>query len=325
MGPGFGLLDEANAAPRPRPGEGDLAARPSEARWLGAEVAAGRWPRPRPHRYSGPTLLYFPSDRCSLSIVVPTRNEAANVALLVSRLGGALRTHPGGWEIIFVDDSDDGTPLAIAALEAEGLPVRLHHRRPGRRPGGLGGAVQDGFRRARGGVVVVMDADLQHPPEVVPTLVAPILAGRVDLAVGSRYRGGGNARGLEGRWRRWVSRFGRSVVHLAVPRSRELSDPLSGLFAFDRRVLDGIKLEPDGFKILLEVVARGRWGVGADIGYHFAHRNAGTSKASLHEGLVFVRHLLNLSRVVGPPAPPLATPGRRADNAADRPLAPAVR
>ncbi len=175
-------------------------------------------------------------------------------------------------------------------------PVRLLHRPPGARPEGLGGAVLDGFGIARGSVLVVMDADLQHPPELLPTLIQPLLAGHADLVAGTRYERSGATTGLAGPWRRAVSSGSRRLVHLAVRRSRCLSDPMSGLFALNRSVVDGIDLRPNGFKILLEVAARGRITRVHNVAYRFAERNAGASKASLAEGVRFVRHLYDLMR-----------------------------
>ena len=235
-----------------------------------------------------------PHRTLALSVVVPTRNEAPNVEPLTSRLEAALRAIPGGWELVFVDDSDDSTPELIRRLADEGWPVTLLHREKGARPGGLGGAVQEGFGLARGTVVVVMDADLQHPPEVVPALVSPVLSGEAALVAGSRYGWAGGDAGLSGPWRHLVSRACRALVHLLLPPSRPLQDPLSGLFALRRSVLEGVHLQPSGYKILLEVVVRARPSSVQNVGFDFAPRHAGRSKASFHEGLVFLSHLCRL-------------------------------
>lgn len=257
-------------------------------------------------------------DDPQVSIVVPTRNEAPNIALLVGRLSDALTDDFGtglGWELIFVDDSDDDTPAAIRGQAAAGYPVLLHHRPAGSRPGGLGGAVQDGFALARGQVIAVMDADLQHPPEVMPAILSPIIDGRSDLVSGSRYAGLGNRQGLAGPWRRVVASSSRWLVHAVLPGSRLLSDPMSGMFAFDRDGLAGADLQAEGFKILLEVMARGRWDGVDNVEYRFDRRHAGRSKASLHEGWLFARHLLRLARSTRPapvPAAPAAVQSGRA-------------
>jgi dolichol-phosphate mannosyltransferase len=235
-----------------------------------------------------------PGAPVALSVVVPTRNEAPNVELLEQRLGAALADTPGGWELIFVDDSDDSTPRVVTGLIGAGHPVRLLHRDKAARTGGLGGAVQEGFKLARGTVLAVMDADLQHPPEVVPALVAPVLSGEAALVAGSRYSWGGADAGLAGPGRQLVSRTCRAVVHLVVPVSRPLDDPMSGLFAFRRSLLDGVVLRTTGYKILLEVTVRARPVPVRNVGFDFAPRHAGSSKATLREGLVFLGHLVRL-------------------------------
>jgi glycosyltransferase involved in cell wall biosynthesis len=252
---------------------------------------------------------------CTLSVVVPTRNEALNVGPLVARLQSSLSATPGGWELIFVDDSDDGTPAVVGRLAdavGVGSQVRLLHRQKGARSGGLGGAVSDGFAIARGRVLAVMDADLQHPPEVLPALIAPVLSGEVDLVAGSRYGWAGADAGLSSPWRHVVSGGCRWLVHLVVPASRPLQDPLSGLFALRRSLLEGVELQPAGYKILLEVTVRARPATVGNVGFNFAPRHAGRSKASLREGVVFLRHLARLvsaSRIARADRPERPAPG----------------
>ncbi|HYA44895.1 MAG TPA: glycosyltransferase [Acidimicrobiales bacterium] len=236
----------------------------------------------------------MPPGRCALSVVIPTRDEAPNIEPLVARLSAALGNLNGGWEVVFVDDSDDDTPGAIEAATLSGYPVRLLHREPGDRKGGLGGAVERGFALSQGEVLAVLDGDLQHPPEVIPILAGPVLSGEADLVVGSRYGPGGKEEGLEGPWRRVVSRGFRWLVHSLVPCSRILQDPLSGLFVLSRSVVEGIALRPEGYKILLEIVVRGNWHSVRNVPFTFAARRAGDSKASLAVGLVFLRHLARL-------------------------------
>lgn len=237
----------------------------------------------------------------ALSVVVPTRNEAGNIEPLVDRLGAALAGLDADWEILFVDDSDDSTPDVVEDLMGRGNPrVTLLHRGPGQRDGGLGGAVKLGFTKASGRVIAVMDADLQHPPEVVPNLVAPVLSGQYDLAAGNRYGILGSRAGLDGPARQVVALSCRWLSHRLVPSSRAIADPMSGLFALERSVVDRAQLRPEGYKILLEVIARGDWHSAANVDYRFDERYSGRSKARLREGLVFLRHLWRLSREARP-------------------------
>jgi len=247
------------------------------------------------------------TNRCkeaAISVVVPTRNEAANISLLVERIAAALVPLGEQWEVVFVDDSDDATPVEIEAAGRR-YPVRLCHRPAGQRSGGLSGAVLEGFAVADGQVLVVMDGDLQHPPETLPALINPVGRGVVDLAVASRYTASGSTAGLDGPVRRLVSNCSRGVTRAVVTRSHSVSDPLSGFFALRRSVIEGVELRPYGFKILLEILARGQWNRVQEIPFVFADRVAGESKASVSEGMRFVRHLVRLVR----PTNAVSTPG----------------
>ncbi|GAA2854242.1 dolichol monophosphate mannose synthase [Actinoplanes cyaneus] len=223
------------------------------------------------------------------SIIVPTYNERDNVVALLERLAAAL-PHTET-EIVFVDDSTDGTPEVIAEVARDyPMAVTVHHRDEG--AGGLGGAVVEGMRIARGEWVVVMDADLQHPPEIVPGLIAAGLRDGADLVVGSRYAGGGSTGGLADGYRKLVSR-GSTILVKTLFRHQLLSvsDPMSGLFAIRASSLDAGQLRPLGYKILLELIVRNRPGRIVEVPYTFQPRHAGESKSTVSEGLRFLKHV----------------------------------
>jgi hypothetical protein len=238
----------------------------------------------------------MPSVSYELTVLVPTRNESANVAKLLDELTRAM--HGIDAEILFVDDSDDGTERAIdemVARERYAIPVRVLHRAPARRKGGLSGAVVDGMRVARGERVCVMDGDLQHPPAVVRDLLAAADARGASLVVASRYCGQGDSSGLSSRSRRGISRAASGVAKGMFPRElRGISDPMSGFFLVERRRVDLDALRPDGFKILLEIVARTPGLSVTEVGYSFAPRHAGTTNAGAREGVRFARHVTRL-------------------------------
>lgn len=226
------------------------------------------------------------------SVVIPTFNERDNVAELLARLAQAL---PGDdTEIVFVDDSTDDTPDAIRAAASDcPIPVVVHHR--DKAVGGLGGAVVEGFRIARGDWVVVMDGDLQHPPEVVPQLVAAGIRDGSDLIVASRYANGGSTGGLSDRYRRLVSGGSTIATKLVFYTDlTQISDPMSGFFAVRRSSLDVEELRPFGYKILLELVVRNRPGRIVEVPYTFQPRHAGESKSTIREGLRFLGHVTHL-------------------------------
>ncbi|MGB4778665.1 glycosyltransferase [Microbacterium sp.] len=226
-----------------------------------------------------------------LSIIVPTFNEAPNIAELVRRV--AIVVADTEAEIIFVDDSSDDTPEVIRVVAASApLPVRLVHREDP--VGGLGGAVVAGYHVAASDVCLVMDGDLQHPPEKIPELLARYHAGGVDVVVASRYTGEGTAHGLADRTRVLVSRASTALTKAMFPlRLRDVSDPMTGFFLVSRSAVDLSGLRPRGFKILLEILVRRSFRI-AEVPFDFADRHAGQSKASLRQGLHFLAQLAAL-------------------------------
>jgi dolichol-phosphate mannosyltransferase len=227
----------------------------------------------------------------TVSVIVPTFNEAPNVAPLLDRLVEA--TDGTVVEVIFVDDSPDDTPQVIAAESASrNLPVRLIHRDVPE--GGLGGAVLEGLQAASSDWCVVMDGDLQHPPEVIPALVSRAARGGLDVVVGSRYAAGGASGGLSSWFRHVVSRTSTLVTRAMFPRRlRSCTDPMTGYFLIHRTAVDLDTLKPRGFKILLEILARQQLRV-AEVPFTFADRHAGESKASLAQGWWFLTQLTAL-------------------------------
>ena len=221
-----------------------------------------------------------------LSVVVPTYNEAGSVPILAERLHVALGAR--AWELVIIDDgSPDGTADVAEAL-APRIPVRVV-RRAGK--AGLASAVVAGFDAARGDMLVVMDADLSHPPEIVPALADAIETGGAELAVGSRYVTGGGVMDWPLK-RRAVSRVACLMGNALVP----VRDATSGFFALRRSVIDGVRLNPIGFKIGFEVIARGRYKKVVEVPYTFRDRELGASKFGRREILQYVQQLGQVAR-----------------------------
>jgi dolichol-phosphate mannosyltransferase len=229
-----------------------------------------------------------------LTVVVPTRNEADNIAPLVTRLDTALAELRA--EILFVDDSDDDTPDRVLEVASQTRHrVRLLHRSPGERAGGLGTAVLAGFQAADSRWAVVMDGDLQHPPELAPVLVRTGCEQDSEMVVASRYVGAGDSAGLSGAMRHAVSRSSTLLTRALFPRRmRSCSDPMSGMFAVRMERVDLAALRPNGFKILMEILARSPRMRVSEVPFTFGERLAGESKASLREGALFARRLIGL-------------------------------
>ncbi|MBV8445269.1 MAG: glycosyltransferase, partial [Candidatus Dormibacteraeota bacterium] len=231
-----------------------------------------------------------------MTVLVPSRNEAGNVTTMAQRLDAALRPLRMSWELLFVDDSDDETPAVIESLHAHERRIRLLHRPRRRRRGGLSGAVVAGARVARGRSVVVLDGDLQHPPELVPELATLVGTGYCDIAVASRYVPGAAATGLSSRRRRLASAACTGFAHLLVRGTRGVHDPMSGFFATRRDSIVDKRLHPRGFKILMELLGRNPAAQVAELPFAMAERESGRSKAGPIEGMRFLWHVSRLAR-----------------------------
>ncbi|AEG16109.1 Dolichyl-phosphate beta-D-mannosyltransferase [Desulfofundulus kuznetsovii DSM 6115] len=222
-----------------------------------------------------------------LTVIIPTYNEEQNIVPLTKRICRSLKGKT--FEILFVDDSNDGTTKVLEELSRENPQVRFIHRQNQR---GLATAVVEGFRAARGDVLAVMDADLQHPPEVLPRLLESIEKGN-DLVIASRFVPGGEDGGLTP-FRRMISLTARVIGRLALKKVRPVNDPLSGFFMLKKEVIEDVPLSPLGWKILMEVLVRGRYHRPAEVPYVFERRRSNHSKMNLTEQVNYLRHLVRL-------------------------------
>ena len=229
----------------------------------------------------------------AISLVIPTRNEAGNILELVARIERALAGISA--EIIFVDDSTDETPQIIRDVSLRSqVSVSLIHRPPDRQGNGLGGAVVEGMRVATGNFICVMDADLQHPPELIQKLLKSARDDGADIVVASRFAESGEATCL-GSMRLAVSKLSTFAARLFFPRRlRNVTDALSGFFLVRRDAINLDSLRPQGFKILLEILVRFPHLSVTEIPFSFQSRHSGQSKAAVREGLRYVTLLFRL-------------------------------
>jgi dolichol-phosphate mannosyltransferase len=213
-----------------------------------------------------------------ISLVIPTLNEVDNIPELLSRIA---RCEPAPDQIIFVDDgSADGTRDSIRSL-AGSAPIELIERDAPTL--GLAGAVVDGARAATREWLVVMDADLSHPPEKISELLQPLLDGKADVVIGSRYVKGGSTPG----WPIWRKVLSRAAAALAYPLTG-VHDSMSGFFAMPTRLLLELTPEATGFKIAFEVLVQGGRNLRVvEIPIVFRDRSRGISKMSFGVALLF--------------------------------------
>lgn len=234
------------------------------------------------------------TDGALLTLVVPTRNEAENVAGLVAGLREGLAGVE--YRIVFVDDSTDGTPGVIRGLAEEDGRVVLVHREGREREGGLSTAVTTGMEIFSGGseFTCVMDADGQHPPDKVREMLDVARSGGADVVVASRYARGGSHDGLSGWTRRAVSLGSKGLARLVFKEARKTSDPMTGFFLVRNEAISGIQFRPTGFKVLLEILVCAPELRVVEVPFGFRARNAGVSKASLGQGVEYLAHILSL-------------------------------
>lgn len=226
-----------------------------------------------------------------LSVVIPTFNESTNITELVRQLVEQLDPALGdGYELIVVDDDSPDRTWELAARLSAVYPQLRVVRRQGER--GLSTAVIRGWQIARGEVLGVIDGDLQHPPEVFPRLWKAL--GSADLAVASRNVDGGGVSDWSP-FRRSLSRGAQVLGLLVLPGVlARVKDPMSGYFMVRRGAIAGITLNPLGYKILLEVIGRGRIRTIEELGYVFRERSEGESKVTWRIYLEYLRHLVRL-------------------------------
>jgi dolichol-phosphate mannosyltransferase len=226
------------------------------------------------------------------ALVVPTLNESGNIESLLQRVVAALEPLPIAYEVIVVDDdSTDGTQDIVQAIARTNSHVRLLVRKNQR---GLAGAVIHGWLHADADLVGVIDADLQHPPELLPSLLTAMCEGS-DIAIASRYAGSNGVKD----WNPLRAAISKASTLAALPLQRgdlRIEDPMSGFFIVRREAIDGISFETKGFKLLLEILVRGRIRAAREIPFQFGIRRAGKSKAGAGVAFRYLHLLGKLSR-----------------------------
>jgi dolichol-phosphate mannosyltransferase len=234
------------------------------------------------------------SRRALLTLVIPTRNEADNVPVLVRSLRESLSGID--YRVVFVDDSTDETPEVIRDLGEEDGSITLIHRKDPERGGGLSTAVTTGIEAFAGmsEYICVMDADLQHPPEKVREMLELARDSDADVVVASRYTRGGSYTGLPGPLRRGVSVGSKHLAQVVFKEARKTSDPMAGFFLVRNDAISGIQFRPTGFKILLEILVCAPELKVVEVPLEFRARHAGVSKATMKQGLEYLSHISSL-------------------------------
>lgn len=265
---------------------------------LESDLPSHRSAPPRTEAGSAETVARMPSPGLPsqkapvLSVIIPTYNEHGNVAALVASLEAALPS--GEWEVIFVDDnSPDGTSRVARSIAENNTRVRCI-RRIGRR--GLSSAVIEGMLSSSSQYVAVMDGDMQHDESLLSRMLDTVSSGQADLAIASRYIGGGDAGGLANGQRHKISQLGTWAAQRFL--GVDVRDPMSGFFLMSRTVFESIadSLSGEGFKILLDVLVSMPKPVRVvEVPMVFRQRHSGESKLDMSVIVGFARMLIDKS------------------------------
>lgn len=222
-----------------------------------------------------------------LTVIIPTFKEESNIGKVIQEVDSVFSQNNINGEILVVDDSSpDRTGDIVRDLKKEKPNLNLIVRTE---DPGLSQSVVEGFHCAKSDVLLVMDADLSHPPSLIPKMVEEIRAGN-DIVIGSRYMEGGKI----GEWplkRKIISKGATFLGRLLLP---EVHDPVSGFFVVRKSVVENAELRPSGYKILLEVLGKGKWQKEKEIPMEFVDRVTGSSKLGIRTILEYLGQVTNI-------------------------------
>jgi len=230
-----------------------------------------------------------------VSIIIPTYNESENIIQVLKSIGDHLPKDIATEAIVVDDNSPDGTGKVVEDYINDtqnkiGYTVDVIHRKT---KSGLSSAILEGIQHSSGETVVVMDSDFSHPPKIIPQLVEEIKISKYDIAIASRYTEGGEVSGWSTK-RKLISKTAKGIAKAGLGVNE--SDPMSGFFAFKRKILEGIKLDAVGYKMLLEILVKTKGAKVKEIPYTFTNRMYGSSKLDSSTIFDYVRSVWRLYR-----------------------------
>jgi len=231
-----------------------------------------------------------------ISVVIPTYNEEKTIAEVIEQISLSFKDSDTELEFIVVDDSSTDDTVKAAEAVKDKCNVKVIVRKNER---GLASAVLRGWLEASGRLLAVIDGDMQHPPDVIPRLFHGLTEHNADMAVASRKVAGGGTSNWEYH-RVVISAAATIIAKLCLPVTLlNVRDATTGCFMFKRECVDLSKLSPLGFKIFLEVLARGKFGKTVEVPYIFNQRSKGVSKMTFKQDALFILHLLKIGAHTG--------------------------
>ena len=234
-------------------------------------------------------------SQAQVSVIIPTYNESENIIQVLKSIGEHLPKDVEIEAIVVDDNSPDGTGKVVEDYITDtrnevGYSINIIHRETKR---GLSSAILDGIQHSSAETIVVMDSDLSHPPKIIPQLVEEIRTSDYDIAIASRYTDGGEVSGWSTK-RKLISKGATGIAKAGLGVNE--SDPMSGFFAFKRKILEGIKFDAIGYKMLLEILVKTKGAKVKEIPYTFTDRTRGSSKLDSSTMFDFVTSVWKLYR-----------------------------
>jgi len=234
-------------------------------------------------------------NKAEVSIIIPTYNESENIIQVLKSIGEHIPKDIATEAIVVDDNSPDGTGKVVEdyindAQNKTGYTVSVIHRKT---KSGLSSAILDGIQHSSGETVVVMDSDFSHPPKIIPQLIEEIKTSKYDIVIASRYTEGGEVNGWSTK-RKLISKGAKGIAKVGLGVNE--SDPMSGFFAFNRNILEGIKFDAIGYKMLLEILVKTKGAKVKEIPYTFTDRTRGSSKLDSSTMFDYVKSVWKLYR-----------------------------
>jgi len=234
-------------------------------------------------------------NKAEVSIIIPTYNESENIIQVLKSIGEHIPKDIATEAIVVDDNSPDGTGKIVEdyindAQNKTGYTIGVIHRKT---KSGLSSAILDGIQHSSGETVVVMDSDFSHPPKIIPQLIEEIKTSKYDIVIASRYTEGGEVNGWSTK-RKLISKTAKGIAKVGLGVNE--SDPMSGFFAFNRNILEGIKFDAIGYKMLLEILVKTKGAKVKEIPYTFTDRTRGSSKLDSSTMFDYVKSVWKLYR-----------------------------
>ena len=234
-------------------------------------------------------------SKAQVSIIIPTYNESENIIQVLKSIGEHLPEDIATEALVVDDNSPDGTGKIVEdyindTQNGIGYAIEVIHRKT---KSGLSSAILDGIQHSTGETVVIMDSDFSHPPKIIPQLIEEIKTSKCDIVIASRFVPGGAINGWSTK-RKLISKTAKGIAKAGLGVNE--SDPMSGFFAFKRKILEGIKFDAIGYKMLLEILVKTKGAKVKEIPYTFTDRTRGSSKLDSSTMLDYVKSVWRLYR-----------------------------